>query len=134
MHAHDRGEDLSHRAGARNFAALAAAFPRMYDLVGILERRAETCALLDARLPWLQLSAGGSVSGRRWCDELDRHKETHSATKGWSAADEAAWVAAALAEARNSSTVAKALEADLRVYRELALPRFQTLVGTLVSR
>ena len=43
-------------------------------------------------------------------------------------------MAAALAEARNSSAVAKALEADLRVYRELALPRFQTLVGTLVSR
>jgi len=134
VHAHDRGEDLAHHAGARNFAALATAFPGMYDLVGILERRAETCALLDARLPWLSLSASagrGGSNGRHWCAELATHTETHSATEKWSAADEAAWVAAALAEARNSSAIAKALDADVRVYRTLAVPRFEGLLSGL---
>lgn len=139
VHEHDRGEDLSHHAGARNFAALTKAFPAMYDLVGILERRAETCALLDARLPWLPLATSAHASapgsgGRHWCDELTSHTETHSASEGWPAADEAAWVAAALSEARNSSTIAKALEADLRVYRTLAVPRFEGLLTELQER
>ena len=77
----------------------------------MVERWADTCALLDVHLPF--------PAGRTWADELAQQTKTHNSSL-W--ASEERLVAA---EGRNNSVVLTLLTADYRVYRELALPRFE---------
>ena len=103
------GDDPTTAAGAANFAALRRELPHMFDLIGVVERWDELCALLNQLLP---------VPGFDFAAAATRIDGSHGS---------AAWKAqqvAALVEARAEPAVRRHIEADIALYEGSVLPLF----------
>jgi len=90
---------------------------RLFDVVGVVERFADTCRLLDAVLP-LPAALKATYEYRGYADAAARLTETHGSTK-WKGQEIASRSAASMDPA-----VRSCLAWDLKLYTEVVLPLF----------
>ncbi len=106
----------------------ARATGRLYDVVGVVERWHETCALLDAALPFPPgvLNAANQTRSS-FAFESAEHRERHGSGR-W-ARDEHA----ALDAARHDPSVRALLAADLEIFEHAVLPVFEQQLRMLLT-
>ena len=92
---------------------------RLYDVIGIVERWADTCRLLDAMLPWPASVWNADNRSSSCAYESHEHREAHGSSR-WASAERTARAAA-----EHDPAVRRLLAADLAIYESMALPAFE---------
>lgn len=92
---------------------------QLYDVMGVVERWADTCEILDAVLPFPQsvLNANNTVSSCAF--ESAEHRDSHGSERWWRDEKEAR------TKARLDAEVRRLLAADITIYQEAVLPVFE---------